>query len=671
MPGGKATQVPPVRISIRVATIGLALVLLLLTGFAVTVAVTNSNGTDRASRAAAEADLYEKASEALLVQEESAEEVVAEGPESRSEYTMAHLATGAALQELTQLPPDSHGAEEGETLQSQHTQYGAAVEAMFVVALENPDRAEAYEEANVDPHFDPLAAALAEHVKARNEEARAALDSINSTQHLLAIATPSVFGVALVLLTMFMVMLSRSRRLVGAQADENRYQSLHDVLTGLPNRTLLHRRGTECIEQSAVTGTPVGLMLLDLDRFKEINDTLGHHHGDLVLQAVSERLLHAVRSSDIVTRLGGDEFAILLPQVEDTASAFAVAAHVQEALRTSIDAAGVLLDVDISMGLAISGVHGNDIETLLQHADIAMYRAKDHDLGVAIYDEELNEHNREQLGLLGDLRRAMDNDELVLHFQPKVALPGGQFCGAEALLRWEHPTRGLIPPGMFIPPAERTALIRPLTSWVLNAALAECKRWQDEGQPLQLAVNVSARNLLEASFGDDVMGLLARWDLPPSCLALEVTESAMMVDPARAETILWRFAEMGISLSIDDFGAGYTSLGHLRNLPVHELKIDQSLVRQMATSAADTLIIKAVIELAHSLGLRTVAEGVEDAGTLDRLTVMGCDVAQGFHLARPMPAAALRLLSHGALLPETMSPQEGLGAVNLPQALPE
>jgi diguanylate cyclase (GGDEF)-like protein len=639
----------------RDATYGLVLVMIILTVFSVTVAVTNSRGTTRAQAAAAESDLFEQAVAALSAQEESAEDVVAEGAagdvaETRRAYTAAARDARAALEDLHLVAEASLSPAELDALLTTHERYAGAERAMFdVAATEGPDAAADYEETFVDPYFDPLSASLTRLLRERYLGARDALASIAQTQALLQVVTPALFGLGLVLLASFSVLLSRSRRMVVAQADENRHQSLHDSLTGLPNRKRLHELGAACLEQSARTGTPTALMLLDLDRFKEINDTLGHHHGDLVLQAVADRLSTAVRSADVVARLGGDEFALLLPDISDAPAALAVASRVEESLRSSLDIRGILLDVDISMGIALSGTHGDDMSTLLQHADIAMYRAKDDDLGVCLYDDELNEHSRDQLGLLGELRRAIDNDELVLHYQPKVSLPDGRFRGAEALLRWQHPTRGLLPPGTFVPAAERTALIRPLTAWVLEAALAECKRWHDEGQPLRLAVNVSARNLLDASFGDDVIDTINRWDLPASCLLLEVTESAIMVDPARAEAILRQFTLHGIDIAIDDFGAGYTSLAHLRALPVHELKIDMALVRQMTVSDADTLIVRTIIDLAHGLGLRTVAEGVEDTDTLSRLSALGCDIAQGFHIARPMPATDLRVWVRRAL----------------------
>jgi EAL domain-containing protein (putative c-di-GMP-specific phosphodiesterase class I) len=260
---------------------------------------------------------------------------------------------------------------------------------------------------------------------------------------------------------------------------------------------------------------------------------------------------------------------------------------------------------------------------------------------VCVYDAGLNEHSPERLGLLGELRRAIDNRELVLHFQPKAALAGDGVCGVEALVRWEHPERGLVPPASFIPLAERTPLIRPLTRYVLDAALEQCARWQAAGRELHVAVNVSARNLLDERFVDDVLELLAAHAVPARCLELEVTESAIMADPERARTILGRLAEVGVTLSIDDFGAGYTSLAHLKDLPVHQLKVDRSLVTGVTLDGSNALIVRSVVELARNLGLTTVAEGVEDRETWDLLARLGCDVAQGFLLCRPMPAEQL------------------------------
>ena len=621
------------------ATMVLLLCLFGLSVFSVTMAVRNDRAAEQAQVSADAANLSEVALEALLSEEAGAEGVIdANDAESRRGYSSANAAVGTAIEAL-----DRMDAIDGvDDLRALHTGYGLAVAEMIErFAGGSLAEAEVFEETIADPYFDPLVDALREVYEYHEHEAEAALLSIGRTQQLLLFATPLLFAATLVLIAMFVMKLGRSRREVERQTDHNSYQSLHDGLTGLPNRTLLRSSSAEALAQAASTGTQMALMLIDLDRFKEINDTLGHHFGDRVLEAVSQRLCAAVRSTDMVARLGGDEFAILLPHVNHVAAALEVATNIQMALVESVDAGGVSLDVDASIGIAVSGEHGDDVATLLQHADIAMYRAKEHDLGVCVYDDSQNEHSQGQLGLLGELRTALDNKELILHFQPKLALKTGDFCGAEALVRWLHPTRGLIAPGSFVPAAERTAIIRPLTRYVIDAALAECRRWKGEGKDLRVAVNVSARNLLDITFPSDVFYLLSKWSLPPSCLMLEVTESAIMVEPAKAEAMLSRFADLGIELAIDDFGAGYTSLAHLRTLPVQELKIDQSLVGRMAVSAKDALIVRALIDLAHNLGLRAVAEGVDDACTLDRLTLMGCDIAQGFHIAHPMSGTEL------------------------------
>jgi diguanylate cyclase (GGDEF)-like protein len=630
---------------IRIAAAGLVVVLLVLTVFSVTVAVTNARAAERAERSAVASEAFGAALESLLMQEAAAAEVVVaqDDEESRGEYAVAESSTRRALDALyrsaesDQFPPI-------EVLLRLHTGYGRAVQRLFVVAARSPSMGSSFEvpeDALVDSYFDRLSAALRAEGRERSQDAQEAVSTIGRAQQFLLVVTPLSFGVGMALLLVLVVVLGRSRREVLVQAADNRHQSLHDALTGLPNRVLLRQRCEAALDQAARTGTPMALLLIDLDRFKEINDTLGHHHGDLVLRELAPILLRSVRSTDTVSRLGGDEFAIVLSQVDGVTGALEVARKVRSALGHSINVGGIALDVDASVGVVLSGEHGDDVETLLQHVDIAMYRAKGRNLGVCLYEATLNEHSLEQLGLLGELRRALDNDELVLLFQPQISLAGRDFWGAEALLRWNHPDRGLLGAGAFIPAAEHTALIRPLTQWVLNAALAECHRWREQGKTLRLAVNVSARNLLDADFADNVMGLLETWQLPASCVLLEVTESAIILEPERAVAVLSRFAEVGIELAIDDFGAGYTSLAQLRTLPIQEIKIDQALVAEIAVSVNDALIVRAVIDLAQGLGLRTVAEGVEDEATLEVLRMMGCDIAQGFHIARPMPAADL------------------------------
>jgi diguanylate cyclase (GGDEF)-like protein/PAS domain S-box-containing protein len=421
---------------------------------------------------------------------------------------------------------------------------------------------------------------------------------------------------------------------------ELEHRALHDALTGLPNRALLADRFGQALGGGLRTGRATGLLLIDLDRFKEINDTLGHHVGDQLLARVGPRLTGVLRPDDTVARLGGDEFAVLLPGIDTVEAAVAVAEKLHVALGRPFSVDGVDLDVEASIGVVLSGRHGDDPAALMQRADIAMYVAKQRSLGVQVYDPASDGHSPERLALLGDLRRALAGDELFLHFQPKVNLRTGKVCGAEALVRWQHPERGLIPPDGFIPLAENTGLIGPLTTRVLDLALAQARRWADAGAPLQVAVNLSVRNLLDDRLERVVVDLLARHQVPARLLALEVTESAIMTDPVRAKAVLERLSALGIDLAVDDFGAGYTSLGQLKNLPISELKVDRSFVSAMEEDSSNRTIVRSVVELGHNLGLTAVAEGVESDAVLESLAGYSCDVAQGYHLSRPLTAEA-------------------------------
>ena len=630
---------PRLRLSSHAATAGLVAVLLVLTAFSVTAAVTNARASADVEASTAVSEWSQTAARSLRTQEELVDRLaVVPDAELRARYEETSAATRRAIEAMGSVGADDHDDPVEEWLRL-HARYEYAVGTLLATAAGNRGTAEEFEDVHVDPHFDVLRDQIQAEAELHWAEAGASLESMRDVQQLLLVTTPVLFGVGLALVGWFTLVLSRSRRETVAQAERNRRQALHDALTGLPNRTLLRQR-TEDALAGAEAGT-VGLVLIDLDRFKEINDTLGHAYGDGVLQAVADRLRATVRSGDTVARLGGDEFALLLPGVADEQAARLLAVRALAAMEAPIEVEGVSLDVDASIGIALSGTHGDGVETLLQNADIAMYSAKDRGLGVCVYDASLNDLSPERLGLLGQLRRAIDNRELVLHFQPKIALPGGRVCGVEALVRWEHPQRGLIPPGDFIPLAERTSLIRPLTHYVLDAALQQCARWRRAGRDLAVAVNVSARNLLDEHFVEEVQELLARWRVPASCLELEVTESGIMADPERARRILTRLAGCGVTLSIDDFSAGYTSLAQLKDLPVHQLKIDRSFVAPMAADPSNALIVRSVVELGRNLGLTTVAEGVEDEATCDRLSAMGCDVAQGFYVCRPMPAEQL------------------------------
>jgi len=421
---------------------------------------------------------------------------------------------------------------------------------------------------------------------------------------------------------------------------ELRRASLSDELTGLPNRRLLSDRLEQALLLARRNGTTCGVLLIDLDRFKEVNDTLGHSYGDLLLRAVAARLGNAFRECDTVSRLGGDEFAILLPDIADEAAAVLLARRGLAALHEPFPVDGVNLSVEASIGLALAPQHGRDGNALLRAADVAMYEAKERRCGVSTYNPELDSNTPTRLALLGDLRRALRDDELLLHYQPKVDLQTGEVRGVEALVRWQHPERGLVPPAAFIPAAEGTGLILPITIRTLQIAIAQAWAWQDKGQAVQVAVNLSPRCLLEPAFPTLVQDLLDQYQLSPRLLRLEITESTIMADPARALASLTALQQSGISLSIDDFGTGYSSMSYLKRLPVDELKIDRSFIVDMLGNDGDNVLVRSSIDLGHNLGLTVVAEGVEDQATVTALAGLGCDVLQGYHLAPPMTATA-------------------------------
>jgi diguanylate cyclase (GGDEF)-like protein/PAS domain S-box-containing protein len=419
------------------------------------------------------------------------------------------------------------------------------------------------------------------------------------------------------------------------------HQAAHDGLTGLPNRTLLRTRLQQVLPGSDKNDrAPMALLLLDLDRFKEVNDTLGHQVGDVLLQQIGCRLQGAVRAADLVARLGGDEFAVLLPAT-DAAGAALVAECLVRVLQAPFVLEGQPIDVDASIGIAVAPEHGQDADTVLRCADVAMYQAKRAGTGVALYSAADDEHRPDRLALLGELRNAIDNDELLLHYQPKLDLRDGKLIGVEALVRWQHPQRGFMPPMEFIPLAEQTGLIHPLSRWVLEAALKQHQAWRRVGIDVPVAVNLSRRTLHDPQLPAMVADALARWDVAAGALVLEITESSLMADPVRAGENLSQLRGLGVRISIDDFGTGYSSLASLKNLSVDELKIDQSFVQAMASDASSRAIVRAIIDLADALKLRVVAEGVEDRATWDVLAGLGCEIAQGYFLSRPLAADTL------------------------------
>ena len=449
-----------------------------------------------------------------------------------------------------------------------------------------------------------------------------------------------VIGLNLLYVALFAVMVRSSRRL-RQRAEEQEHLALHDVLTGLANRALFRDRVKQALRVAEREQHTVAVLLMDLDRFKEINDTLGHHHGDIVLQETSRRLLATLRETDTIARLGGDEFAMVLPHVPDPAGVLHVADKIRAALSVPFIVQGLTLDIRASIGVAFFPGHGKDVDTLIQRADVAMYLAKTAQSGCEIYAVEKDQYSPSRLALVGELRNAIEHNEFIVHYQPKVDLKNGEVRGVEALLRWDHPLRNMIPPDEFIPLAEHTGLIEALTSYVLNESLRQIAAWRDDDLELKVAVNLSTRSLLNADFPEEVDKALRKWKVPPSSLQLEITEHTILADPARAAGVLSTLSNMGVELSIDDFGTGYSSFVQLRRLPLTELKIDKSFVMNMKVDENDAVIVRSLIELGRNLGLKVVAEGVESQAVWDDLNELGCDFAQGFFTSRPMPADQL------------------------------
>jgi diguanylate cyclase len=414
----------------------------------------------------------------------------------------------------------------------------------------------------------------------------------------------------------------------------SRRLSLTDDLTGLANR----RAFTAEVEGAVADEQRCALLMIDLDQFKELNDTLGHHVGDELLRGVGPRLSATMRPGDIVARLGGDEFGVLIKNA-DTETATVAASRLRAALGRPYALAGISLHVGASIGIAVFPEHAEDANTLLRHADVAMYEAKRGRTGHGVYASEGDHHSRDRLELAGEMRHALANDELTLHYQPVAELATGKLLGVEALVRWRHPERGMLAPGAFLPAIEHTELMRELSRRVLAMAICQAGAWFRLDRPWRVAANLSATDLLDRSLVDDVSSLLRRYGTPARRLTLEVTESVLMTDPARAMQVLGELRGLGVQLALDDFGTGWSSLTHLQRMPVHEIKIDRSFVAAMATEANSAAIVSSTVDLAHALGLRVVAEGIEDEATWRRLRDVGCDAAQGYHLSRPLPAA--------------------------------
>jgi diguanylate cyclase (GGDEF)-like protein len=626
----------------KAASLGLFTVLVGASAFGMWSAVSTWRSAERAITSNILSDHYEDAATAVAAEESLERKYRLEpGHEVRLRFEKASADVGAAM-ELVRRDGNSEDRTVADQVTLAYGPYLRAIDRMFDAVDRGETRLVLQIDGDeVDPRFDRIEEVVNRAEHSHHATALADLARLKAQENFNARATPVVFLGGLMLVALFASVLRRTR----AQLDDQRvkavHDALHDALTGLPNRTLMSDRFEQALRAGKRASSTTALLLIDLDRFKEVNDTLGHQVGDQLLAQIGPRLIGALRDSDTVARLGGDEFAVLLPEVDGLTGALDVAARLRATLADSFTVDGVELDVDASIGVVISGAHGENAIELLQHADVAMYVAKQQKRGVVVYNPANDGHSPERLSLLSDLRHGIERGELFLHYQPKISLRTGEMTGVEALVRWQHPEHGLIPPNDFIPLAEHTGLIGPLTIWVLNTALAQVKVWADGGRAVSVAVNVSARNLVDDDFAKKVAAALAQHGVPANLLEVEVTESAVMLEPDRATRILNQLHALGVRIALDDFGIGYTSLAQLKTLPISELKIDKSFILAMHSNRDDAMIVRSMVDLGHSLNMKVVAEGVETAHAASMLADYRCDTAQGYHLCRPVQAEAL------------------------------
>jgi diguanylate cyclase (GGDEF)-like protein len=457
-------------------------------------------------------------------------------------------------------------------------------------------------------------------------------DVAKGLRHLYVVLGAGLLGLYLLLFAISLMVTRGLRR----ESKRNAFLAGHDALTELPNRSLFQRRAAAAVDAARRGSGTVALAVVDLDRFKDVNDALGHPSGDALLTEIARRLTAHVRPGDTVARLGGDEYGLI---VRDAADPEVVLSRLLDVIDREVELSGLPISVQASLGYATAPADGTDVEELLQRADVAMYAAKAHHTGVLRYDPSLDRYDAETLALVGQLRKGIAENQLVLHYQPQVSPADGRVLAVEALVRWQHPEHGLLFPDRFLPLAEQTDVIDSLTRWVMNRAAADLVQlgWSD----VRTAVNVSARTVTRADFATEVLEILAEHELAAERLVVEVTETTFLSDPERAAEVLGALSAAGVSISLDDFGQGQTSLGYLPTLPLEEVKIDRAFVMDMLVNDAHAAIVRSVVDLGHNLGLRVVAEGIETEETLAALRDLGCDVAQGYLVARPMALDAL------------------------------
>jgi diguanylate cyclase (GGDEF)-like protein len=616
----------------RLVGAALAGTILLLTAGAVAGSWRQSELVAEAARSGDRIDAYQDA-RYLAVLELSVLQAVVVAPDEEERHVLPAVTSGlaAALERLNRI---DHAHASIQEVTGLHRRLQPSI-ARYLGLIDAGRRTDALEvlESELEPFSGDILRVLTEeetvHVAAYRKETTAA----RQESAVLRTGTLVLFVVGLVVLALVNRSGRAHRRLIERMA-------VQDALTGLPNRTAFSARAELVLAQAgADPDRQPTVLVLDLDGFKDVNDTLGHHHGDLLLVEVAERLRASLRAGDTVARLGGDEFAMLL-QNTDARVGEEVAARICQALGSPFVLEDISVDIEASIGIA-TAVPGEEVTSLVRQADVAMYTAKEHRLGYARYEPNQTQDTAARLTVLGAMRRALDNDEIVLFYQPKMAVEDGDLLGVEALARWQHPTRGLLPPLEFIPVVENTSLVHRFTAHVLDKALAQVREWLDEGRRVPVAVNVSTRCLLDREFPETVARALMAAGVPGELLCIEITENTVMANPERAIDVLRRIRALGVRTAIDDFGTGYSSMAYLKILPVDELKVDRSFVRDLAVDSGNRTLVASAVDLGHNLGLAVVAEGVEDDPTMVALKQMGCDVAQGYHLGRPVAAADL------------------------------
>ncbi len=574
--------------------------------------------------------------------------LLTQGPELRDSYETLSSGLDDTLTALKAEPSvQSTGEQQILTdLLIAQTQYETLARRTFTLSVRGHlDEARTLYRSEMTPLTERVQTTLRTLETRHTDDAVRDLGTVAHQGEILRVGTPAVLVVALLALGLLGLVKRRHRLAIERQA-------VHDALTGLPNRTLFLDRARQALASAARSGAQPVVMVLDLDQFKEVNDTLGHHFGDQLLVEMAERLSAVMRPGDTISRFGGDEFAVLLTAGGRDAGG-RVAQRIAAALEPPFELDGVSVGIEASIGIATyappapeADGAGRDVTTqvvdMVRRADAAMYVAKSERSGFVHYADGRQDASPNRLAVLGELRQALDGEQLIAYFQPKVAADTGELVGVEALVRWQHPTRGLLLPAEFIRLAEGTTLIHRITTVVIDQSLAFARDRLDHGLRLPVSVNVSTRCLLDAAFPSSVARQLADADVPADMLCLEITESTIMVDPDRALAVLRDLHAMGVRLSVDDFGTGYSSMAYLKILPVDELKVDRTFIRDMATNDSNTALVQSAVDLGHNLGLAVVAEGVEDGITLVALQAVGADVIQGYYTGRPMAPDTLR-----------------------------